>query len=239
MQVKDLFSNWMSNIINDINSILLPKVCFGCNGKLYRGEHFLCTVCRHDLPFTEFNFTQENAVDRIFYGRCHIKKASSFLYFYNPGKVKQLLHYLKYSRQKKIGNFLAQWFGQQILAENTLPTIDFIVPVPLHPKKQKKRGYNQLEGFGKELAILLNTKYKENALIKTANTKTQTKKNRLNRWLNTKNLYEPNPSVDLSNKTILLIDDVITTGATIESCTNALSKHENISIYVATIAFVP
>ena len=213
-------------------------MCFGCTAQLSGGEHLLCTVCRHDLPLTDYNFSEENAVDRIFYGRVRIEKAASFLFFSKQGIVKNLLHYLKYKGQQNVGQFVGDWFGTKIAQENVLK-IDAVIPVPLHPKKLKKRGYNQVELFGKQLSSHLNAEFREDVLIKTENTKTQTKKNRLARWKNSKDLFVVNHSKGMGNKNFLLVDDVITTGATIEACATALLQIPNAKIYVATIAVVP
>ena len=230
--------NWPSKIINDINSILLPPTCFGCTAQLSGGEYLLCTVCRHDLPLTDHNFAQENAVDRIFYGRVPIEKAASFLYFSKQGIVKNMLHFLKYKNQQQLGEFIGNWFGTSIAQDQQL-SIDFVIPVPLHPKKLRQRGYNQVELFGKQLAFHLNATFKNDCLIKTQNTKTQTKKNRLARGKNNLDLFILRHSKELDNKNILLVDDVITTGATIEACATTLLKAQNTKIYVATMAVVP
>ncbi len=234
-----MFGVQFSKIINDINYVLLPPACFGCNAQLIRGEQLLCTVCRYDLPITEFNFTQENAVDRIFYGRVPIEKAVSFLFFHKNGIVKSLLHQLKYKNQEEIGAFLGKWYAETLVGQRDFPKLDAIVPVPLHPKKQRKRGYNQVTLFAKQLAHHSKTPYQDQILIKTANTRTQTKKSRLNRLLGSRNLYEVRNPESIKGKNILLVDDVITTGATIESCAKALIKVENVRVYVATMAFVP
>jgi len=230
--------NWPSKIINDINSILLPSVCFGCNAQLSRGEHLLCTICRHDLPLTDYNFIEENPVDRIFYGRVPIQKAASFLLFSDIGMVKNLLHYLKYRNQEIVGNFIGDWFGHQI-TENGNLDIDFVIPVPLHPKKLKKRGYNQVTLFGQKLAQHLDSNFRDDILVKTRNTRTQTKKTRFARWLNSQELFMVENHQQLNGKRILLVDDVITTGATIEACAAALLKIPEVEIYVATMAVVP
>lgn len=229
----------LSNILNDIVSILLPKVCFGCNARLNRGENQLCTVCRNQLPLTEYNFNAENAVDRIFFGRINIKKANSFLFFTQNGIVKNLIHHLKYKNQQQIGTLLGDWHGQLIADNNFIDQIDFVIPVPLHTKKQKRRGYNQVTEFGKQLALHLKAEFYEDALIKTANTKTQTKKSRIGRWQQNRSLYILGNSKKLENKNILLVDDVITTGATMEICSQTLSEVKGINIYITSMAVVP
>ncbi|MGB3152894.1 MAG: ComF family protein [Maribacter sp.] len=229
----------LSKILNDVNTLLLPIACFGCNVRLNRGEKLLCTVCRHQLPLTEYNFNVENGVDRIFYGRINIKKASSFLFFTENGIVKNLIHHLKYRSQEQIGEFLGDWYGQIIKENAFLEQIDFVIPVPLHKRKLKKRGYNQVALFAEKLASHLNAEYLENGLLKTANTRTQTKKSRLNRWHDNRSLYEVADSNILKNKKILLVDDVITTGATMEICGQVLKNIEGTSIYIASMAVVP
>ncbi len=226
----------MSNILNHINKILIPLGCFGCNAPMRKGERLICTVCRNQLPLTEYNYTDENPVDRIFYGRIDIRKANSFLFFTQNGIVKNIIHHLKYKNQEQIGTFFGDWYAQ--LIKERLE-IDIVVPVPLHKKKLKKRGYNQVTLFGKQLAHHLNAEYNENVLLKTANTKTLTKKNRFSRWKANQDLYKLIDSEYISGKTILLVDDVITTGATIEACAIALKKAKEVTIYVATIAVVP
>ncbi|WP_241240802.1 ComF family protein [Maribacter sp. MJ134] len=133
-----MFRNKLPNILNAINNLLLPRVCFGCNARLNGGEQHLCTVCRHQLPLTDYNFNDENRVDRIFYGRINIKKANSFLFFTDQGIVKNLIHNLKYRNQEQIGAFLGDWFGQQISENNHLEKVDYVIPVPLHEKNLKR-----------------------------------------------------------------------------------------------------
>lgn len=230
----------LTNILNDINRVLVPKVCFGCNAHLNRGENHLCTTCRNDLPLTDYCFNEENPVDRIFYGRINIKKASSFLFYTEKSSVQQLIHFLKYKNQEGISSFLGDWYGQILKESGTLDgVIDVVVPVPLHRKKLRKRGYNQVVGFAQRLAYHLNTEYVDDVLIKTANTKTQTKKGRLSRWQGNTALYTLKDAIKIENKNVLLVDDVITTGATMEICAKALSEASGITLYVTSMAVVP
>lgn len=228
----------LTKVLNDISNVLVPEVCFGCNAHLSGGEHLLCTPCRNDLPLTEYTFNVENPVDRIFYGRINIKKANSFLFFTENGVVQRLLHHLKYKNQEKIGVFLGDWFGQTIKENAFIDQIDLVIPVPLHPKKKRQRGYNQVSLFGMRLAQHLGAEYAENILFKTSNTKTQTKKSRIGRWYDDRSLYAiSNPDL-IHGKSVLLVDDIITTGATIEMCAKALSESENVTLYVASMAVV-
>ncbi|MEA1785629.1 ComF family protein [Arenibacter sp. GZD96] len=226
----------LSKILNDINNILVPTVCFGCNASLRKGERLLCTVCRNQLPLTDYNFTDENPVDRIFYGRIDIKKANSFLFFTPKGIAKTLIHYLKYKNQQEIGVFLGNWWGEILKEDSTLKEIDYVIPVPLHKHKLRKRGYNQVSAFGKRLAFHLKAHYADDILFKTANTRTQTKKSRLGRWQNHNALFSIVDATVLQHKRVLLIDDVLTTGATLESCARAIKKAEDVTIYIATMA---
>ncbi|TMM59591.1 ComF family protein [Maribacter algarum] len=217
----------------------MPTVCFGCNTHLNRGEQHLCTVCRNHLPITDYTFNEENPIDRIFYGRIRVKKASSFLFFIENGIVQQLIHHLKYKNQEQIGTFLGDWYGQILRGNQFLDKIDVVIPVPLHKKKLKKRGYNQVALFASRLAHFINAEYNDEILIKTANTKTQTTKGRIGRWQENRALYTLSDASKLNNKNILLVDDVITSGATMEICVKALQEAQETTIYVTSMAVVP
>jgi len=229
----------LAKIINEINNILLPRVCFGCNAQLFRGERILCAVCRHDVPLTDHNYLEENAVDRIFYGRIPIKKAASFVFFTKKGIIKNLLHWLKYKNQEQIGGFFGDWCGACLKENGHLKNIDVVVPVPLHPKKKKKRGYNQVALFAEKIAENIGAVYCDDWLIKTKNIKTQTKKGRQWRWESSKDAFNLNASNNRNFKHVLLVDDVITTGATIESCAQTLLQQKNIEVSVLSMAMVP
>jgi ComF family protein len=192
------------------------------------------------LPFTEYTFNVENAVDRIFFGRTAVKKASSFLFYRKNNKVQHLIHYLKYKNQEQIGTFLGDWYGQVLKAENSLANlIDLVVPVPLHPKKLKKRGYNQVAEFARRLAYHLNADYSDDLLLKTSNNKTQTVKGRLGRWQEDKSIFTLSATTPFQNQNILLVDDVITTGATMAMCAETLLQIPGATIYIVSMAVVP
>jgi len=223
------------NIIN----LFFPETCFACNTLLSDNEKGICTVCRHELPITNYHLETENPVAKVFYGRVKLEAATALLLFQKKGMVQHLLHNLKYKGHEEIGVILGKWLGHELKKSNQFGDIDVIIPVPLHKSKLRKRGYNQVAKFAQELANSLNAVYIDNVLVKTAITKTQVFKKRFARWDASKAIFNiQNPKL-IEGKHILLVDDIITTGSTIESCYNALLNHsynEGIKISVATMA---
>jgi len=229
----------LSKILNDLNTFVVPQHCFGCNDVLYRGEHVLCAFCRNELPLTEFNFRDENAVDRIFYGRCKVFKAGALLYYSENGIVQRLIHGLKYRGLEKTGTFLGAWYGAELSREPILQGVDFILPVPLHKNKARKRGYNQCTRFGQEIALRLGATYSEKLLVKTITSPTQTTKDRWNRWRGIHGAFHTPTPGKLKGKSVLLVDDVITTGATLEACCTVLQAAGCRQLFIGAMAFVP
>ncbi|HEY9170502.1 MAG TPA: phosphoribosyltransferase family protein [Lutibacter sp.] len=224
-------------ILKNIFAVFFPEVCLGCNDYLGSYESVICLKCRHDLPLTNFSFEENNLIEKSFYGRIPLENATSLFYFFKKGNVQRLIHELKYNKQQQVGTFIGDWLGEQLTESKRFETIDCIIPVPLHPKKLKKRGYNQVTTFGESLAKKLDIPYKENILNRVSLAKTQTKKLRLDRWRNVQELFHVNNNTALENKHILLIDDVITTGATLEACYKALSQTKNLKISIACMAY--
>ena len=224
-------------ILKDVFAIFFPEVCLGCNEHLGSHESIICLTCRHDLPLTNFSFEEHNLIEKSFYGRIPLENATSLFYFFKKSNVQRLIHELKYNNQQQVGTFIGDWLGEQLVDSERFKTIDCIVPVPLHPKKFKKRGYNQVTTFGESLAKKLAIPYCSTILVRVSSTKTQTKKLRFERWKNVQELFHLNNNAALENKHILLIDDVITTGATLEACYEALSHTKNLKISIACMAY--
>lgn len=223
--------------LKDIFSLFFPKLCAGCKKPLLQNEKVICTICRHDLPvicYTDFN---KNDISTLFYGRVSIEKVNSFFLFEKEGIVKELIHELKYSGNQEIGSFIGNWFGRLLSDSGEFEDIDYIVPVPLHKKKQQQRGYNQLTKFSESLGNILLKEVKPGILLRVSPGKTQTSKNRLERFLNTKTVFHLDDLNIFENKHILLVDDVITTGATLVACSLELQKTKNIKISILTMAF--
>ncbi|NOR27469.1 MAG: ComF family protein [Lutibacter sp.] len=225
------------NFLKDIFNIFFPEVCLCCHEHLTSNELTVCLICRHDLPLTNFSTEKDNLVEKSFYGRIPIENATALFYFLKKGKVQQLIHELKYNKQQQVGTFTGNWLGTEIAESNRFKNIDYIIPVPLHKKKLKTRGYNQVTTFGESLAQKLTTEYNTDFLIKVSSTKTQTKKIRLDRWKNVQELFIVQNKSALENKHILIIDDIITTGATLEACCNAFSNIKGLKISIACMAY--
>jgi len=216
-------------------NLFYPNICTCCDKVLLDQEEVICLSCRFDLPLVDNGDYKTNLTNKVFYGRVPVERAASLLFYHEKGKTKQLISALKYKADQKIGTFLGAWLGKEMLRSMEFRDIDMIIPVPLHKKKLKKRGYNQLTTFGKQLSKLLNTKYEAGLLLRKSFTTTQTRKKRLDRFQNTESRFVVEHPDQLENKHILLIDDVVTTGATLEACCHELLKSGNVKISIATL----
>lgn len=226
----------MVKILNNIVSAFFPPICLGCSAKLVHQELSICTKCRHDLPFTSYHKHTKNPVIDSFYGRILIENATALLYYKKNSIVQQLLHQLKYKGKQEVGTILGNMLGNELKNETSYQQITHVVPVPLHKKRLQKRGYNQVTTFAKQLAAHLNATFVDDVLIKVSNAKTQAFKSRAERWLSIQNSFEVQNIDPLANTHILLVDDIITTGATLEACANVLKKIPNSKISIATMS---
>lgn len=223
-------------MIKSIVNLFFPKVCYACLNLLNDNENTICTNCRHDLPVTNFHFDDNDAVKKVLYGRAKVENATALFRFEKKGLVQQLIHGLKYKGYENIGYLLGNWLGGELKTINNYKDIDIVIPVPLHKNKFKKRGYNQVAKFGQQIAKSLENKYEDDVLIKITNTRSQANKKRLARWNYNNELFAVQNEATIENKHILLVDDLITTGATLEACISVLNKAKNVKISIATIA---
>lgn len=224
-------------MLNDFISLIFPQVCVSCGNSLYKNEHTICTYCIYHLPKTNFHLDNDNPIAKIFWGRINIHSAGSYYGFNKGGKVQHLIHQLKYKGRKEVGVSVGKLYGFELKKCENFSTIDTIIPVPLHPKKIKKRGYNQSESFAEGLASSMEVNANFNILFRAHESETQTKKSRFNRWQNVESIFQLKDHSNFEGKHILLVDDVVTTGATLEACAQVLQQIPGIKISIATIAY--
>ncbi|MBW6491310.1 MAG: ComF family protein [Lentimicrobium sp.] len=220
----------------DLISLFYPRICLACGNTLYKNEHMLCFSCLYHLPKTNFHQFEDNAVARQFWGKIDFSSAASCYYFSKGSKVQHLVHQLKYKGYKEIGSYIGELYGKELKNSPLFNSISVVIPVPLHPRKQAKRGYNQAEWFAIGLAESMKAELDTTTLIRAHSSETQTRKTRFRRWENVKEIFQLTDPQRLAGKHILLVDDVITTGSTLEAAGHELKKTPDIKISVASIA---
>lgn len=223
-------------MFNYIIDLFFPKVCAGCHTILITNETVLCTNCRHEMPLTQYHLDPKNEAVKKFYGKINIEHASALLYFNKKGIVQELIHNLKYKGHEEIGTVLGNWYAEDLKELVLESPFDVVIPVPLHPKKFRERGYNQVTTFGKTLAKGLNIAYNDAVLYRKKYSKTQSKKNLLGRSDNIENIFDVTFTAENQNKHFLIVDDVLTTGATLEACSKALLKIPGAKISIVCMA---
>ncbi len=226
----------IQTLINDLSAVIYPKLCLSCYNRLTGHENLLCLPCLTNLPVTNFHKDTENPVSKIFWGRVPLTFASAYLYFSAKGMVQRMIHQLKYKHKKEVGFLLGKLYGVELQKLSILKNLDYLVPVPLHPHKIKKRGYNQSEVIAQGMSESMSVQVYTEGFIRSIHTDTQTKKSKYKRWENVDSIFKIKDKQTFENKHILLIDDVITTGATLESCAQEILKCRNARVSVATIA---
>jgi len=224
------------DVLVDFVSLLYPRYCFACREGLVKGEETICSKCMLELPRTHYHLDPENALFRRLTGRIPLKSAFAFFLFRKGGKVQRLLHALKYHNHPEIGETIGEAYGQELQQAGYDQQYNLIVPVPLHASRKHKRGYNQSEEFASGLSKSLNIPFSD-ALLRATKTETQTRKTKLKRWQNVSEVFQVKELDQIRNQDILLVDDVITTGATIEACAQALLTEGCSSISIASIAY--
>ena len=224
------------SLITDFIALFFPQTCYVCGNSLYKNEAVVCTRCLLHLPETDYHKTPENPLHQIFWGKIPVVNASAMFFFKKGGSVQQLIHEFKYRGHHEIGTYLGNKYGYKLKAEEGYADIAKVIPIPLHPKKLRKRGFNQAEIFASGMAETMHADLDTHSVKRVISTSTQTKKSRYKRWENVSGIFEITDPAGLVNKHILLVDDVITTGSTMEACLQQLHTIEGIKLSVASIA---
>ncbi|HVV55096.1 MAG TPA: phosphoribosyltransferase family protein [Mucilaginibacter sp.] len=221
----------------DFIALLFPELCQACNQSLVAGENLICTDCRYNLPYTDFHLKADNIVAQQFWGKLPVEAAFALCYFNKGGKIQHLMHRFKYKGIKQIGYVLGNIAAEQLAKNPVFAGTDFIIPVPLHKSRLRKRGYNQSACFAEGLAQKLKAAVMEDNLVRTTATETQTHRSRFSRFENMQQVFTVKTPELLAGKHVLLVDDVITTGSTLEACGTELLKIEGLKLSIATIAY--
>jgi ComF family protein len=227
---------YIKRTVSDLGSLIYPRKCYACGLNLCDCEEYICLNCQCSLPRTNFYREKDNPVSKIFWGRVKLFRACSFLYFHKGGSLQTLIHKLKYEGKSEIGVELGRMFGGELYKNSDYATVDMIVPVPLHYKKEKLRGYNQSTMISNGISEIISANVAESCIIRPDKGETQTNKARYERWENVRSAFVLNEPDIVRGKHILLVDDVVTTGSTIEACANAILSEKGSMVSVATIA---
>ena len=227
--------NLLKGIFSSTTHLFYPHVCTGCGSDLLSADNLLCARCITDLPQTNFAQHASNPVEKIFWGRVPVAAGHSEFYFAKESLIQHLVHQLKYKNNKEIGIYLGEIMGRSLMDSHRFKNIDALVPLPLYPDKERKRGYNQAAIICQGMSAVMNVPVMINNLIRQRYTETQTKKHRLERWENVEGSFAVKNMATFKGKHLLVVDDVVTTGATIEAGCEALLKSEAASLSIATL----
>ena len=227
-----IFKNLFSSAIH----LFYPHLCIGCGSDVLPAHELLCIGCIHELPYTGYENIQGNPIEKIFYGRLPLAVAHSGFYFTKGEMIQHLVHELKYKGNQQVGVYLGKLMGEKMHESIRFSSIDYLIPLPLSAEKEYRRGFNQAETICKGLSAAMNIPVLIKNVIRSRYTETQTKKHRAERWENVSGSFRVNDPALLQHKHILLVDDVITTGATLEACASAIRSAGNIRISIATLA---
>lgn len=226
-------SSWLKETIH----LFYPHLCCACGNDYLEDNQLLCYQCISDLPGTTFADKPGNPIEKIFTGRINIEAAHSEFFFSKGQTVQQLIHQLKYKNNKDIGTYLGQVLGETLLQSNRFSNVDMIIPLPMFPDKEFKRGYNQATIIAKGMNEIMNIPVLDKLIVRSRKTETQTKKHRAERWLNVDGSFYITNESAIAGKHVLLIDDVITTGATLEACGSVILNIPGTKLSIATVAW--
>jgi ComF family protein len=228
--------NFIYNLWDDFLCLLFPRLCYGCGNHLLRNEKIICIQCYISIPRTNYHLLPDNPVEQLFWGRCEINKAAAFSFYNRGSRIRKLIHNLKYKGIKEIGEELGRIYGHNLKESDFLNGIDILIPIPLHSSRLRKRGFNQSElicrGIGEASGLFVDNK----SVVRAEKSDTQTSRSRIERWMNVEGIFNISKPENLKGKHILLVDDVITTGSTIDACATELLKIDGVKVSVVALA---
>ena len=222
--------------LQNFSELLYPKLCGGCGNHLYESEEVVCVYCRASLPLSGECDFENNASEKLFWGKVSITAAASFLFFQKKSRTQHLLHQLKYQQKENIGEWLGEQFAYSLQSKGRFAAVEIIIPIPLHPSRIKFRGYNQCDAIARGMSSVLQIPIANGVLTRSVATQSQTKKNRFQRFENMESVFSLAQASAIKGKNILLLDDVLTTGATLISAAQVLQQAGSNKLFVGAIA---
>lgn len=225
----------MKKLWNNLLDLFFPPLCLICESRLINQEEHICIECLNHIPQTNYHLQSNNRLEDFFAGRFPFQRITAYAYFVKGGSIQKLIHKLKYNHNPRLGQYIGVLCGYNLKNSTFISDIDYLIPVPLHKKRQQKRGYNQSLEICKGISAITQIPIESSVLIRTINNKSQTNYKRLKRWQNVENIFQLTNTSTFANKHIALVDDVITTGSTIEACAKTILTCQNTKISIICI----
>ncbi len=226
----------LADYIHGFANLFFPNTCTGCDRLLNYREDLICTDCWYNMPYTDFHLKVDNGTARQLWGKVRVEAAASFVFFREESRVQRIMHHFKYRNTPRIGLIMGQRYGAILREVRRFAEVDIVIPVPLHPRKLQKRGYNQSDSFAYGLSEAMGKPAWCDGLLRMKSGDSQTRKTRFERYQNMRGTFAVSQPERIENRHVLLVDDVLTTGATIEACAEALLAHQGVRVSVVTIA---
>ncbi len=222
-------------MLKEIISLFFPHLCAGCEEPINGHHQQICLKCRFQIPKTGFDQFSDNPVEKLLWGKAPIVAATSWFYFKKDSSLQNAIHALKYHGNQRVGVELGEWMAEGLKLSPRFPTPDFLIPVPLHPKKERQRGYNQSVALAKGISKVTGVPVLTGNLVRLVHTKSQTKKGHYERFENMNTSFDVKEAEALRGKKVWLIDDVVTTGSTLAECASSLHSVPDIEIFAVTV----
>lgn len=224
-------------MLRELTALFFPDLCAACQQPLVRGEQTICTSCLAALPYTDYHIYPENPVEKLFWGRANLRKGMALFHFNKGNRVQNLMHELKYHGNSQVGLVIGRLLAAKLNESGRFSEITHVIPVPLHKKKQKMRGFNQSELIARGIGEVNGWKVDTESLVRIVNNPTQTRKSRFDRYKNVSGVFALENAERFYGAHVLLVDDVVTTGSTLESCIKTFENLKEISVSLAVAAY--